>query len=76
MEKNNPVNNACITKTYPESWFHRTSIDSVRSLDVLTNQPNNIILQVVHFFNGYCLFELIKKEDYKKYFPKLNQNEI
>ena len=72
MEKNNPVNNACITKTYPESWFYRDYIDNNSPIKPLSSQETVIILQVVHFFNGACLFELIKKEDYEKYFPKLN----
>ena len=68
MEKNNPVNNACITKTYPESWFYRTSIDSVRNLDALTNQPNNIILQVVHFLMDIVYLNLLKKKIMKNIF--------
>lgn len=68
-----------IYKTYKESWFAHLRLDSSAMKTMFRNYVNEsdeniyykdvIILQMILTSNGdYIIAELIKKEDFEKYF--------
>lgn len=71
---NNSVKiNACsggIYKTYKESWFDRFSLNSWMAKDLFEPNNSTIILQMVMCGENEVMAELIKKEDFDKYFKE------
>ena len=73
-ETNNTLNiNACsdgIYKTYKESWFKRFHLESLMAKGLFQPNESTIILQMVICGENEVIAELIKKEDFDKYFEK------
>ena len=73
-EVNNQVKiNACsggIYKTYKESWFARFSLNSWMAKSLFEPNNSTVILQMVLCEKDEVMAELIKKEDFDKYFKE------
>lgn len=73
-EVNNQVKiNACsggIYKTYKESWFDRFSLNSWMAKSLFEPNNSTVILQMVLCEKDEVMAELIKKEDFDKYFKE------
>jgi len=65
--------NACsggIYKTYKESWFDRFYLTSSIADGLFQSNKSTIILQMVICGENEVIAELIKKEDFDKYFEE------
>lgn len=65
--------NACsggIYKTYKESWFNRFNLKSMMANGLFQSNKSTIILQMVICGENEVIAELIKKEDFDKYFEE------
>lgn len=65
--------NACsggIYKTYKESWFDRFNLKSTMANGLFQSNKSTIILQMVICGENEVIAELIKKEDFDKYFEE------
>lgn len=71
---NNQVKiNACsggIYKTYKESWFVRFGLNSWMAKSLFKPNTSTVILQMVLCEKNEVMAELIKKEDFDKYFKE------
>lgn len=65
--------NACsdgIYKTYKESWFAKFNLNSWMAESLFKPNTSTIILQMVLCEKNEVMAELIKKEDFDKYFKE------
>lgn len=73
-ETNNTLKiNACsggIYKTYKESWFKRFHLESSLAKALFRSDESTIILQMVICGENEVMAELIRKEDFDKYFEE------
>lgn len=61
-----------IYKTYKESWFKRFHLESPLAKALFQPDESTIILQMVICGENEVIAELIRKEDFDKYFEEEN----
>lgn len=64
-----------IYKTYKESWFKKFHLESPLAKALFEPDESTIILQMVICGENEVIAELIRKEDFDKYFKEVINNE-
>lgn len=65
-----------IYKTYKESWFKKFHLESPLAKALFQLDESTIILQMVICGENEVIAELIRKEDFDKYFKEVINNGI